>query len=236
MPDDNLAIVLNQELAAQMATPQFTELMQKISAYEVQSTNVQVTNDAEYQMAADSLVAVAEASKSLETMRVTIVAYPNTFVKAVNATFKTLKLKCENIRGRLEHHAKKYKTRKDAEFAKQQAELAAAQLQQPAPVVDVDSGAPPVDPTLPTPPMQSTKATNGKGSVSYRAGRANIEVINAAKLVRASLDSRNKVASDVISIDMKALRVNVESGEIKTKQWEKYGVKVTASEEMVVRT
>ena len=57
------------------------EMMQKISAYEVQSANVKVTNDAEYQMAADSLVAVADVGKSLENMRVRIVAYPNTFVK-----------------------------------------------------------------------------------------------------------------------------------------------------------
>ena len=233
MTEDNLALILNKELAVQMSTPHFTELMQKISTYEVQSSNISVVNDAEYQMATDSLVAVAEVGKSLEQMRKEIVSYPNTFVKTVNATFKTLKDKCERARERISHHALKYKAKKDAEFAKQQAELAAAQQAQ---VQDIDSGEAPPQPPMQAPPLQSTKATNGKGSVSFRQGRVQFEVINAAKLVRASIDERNRVPSDVISIDAGALRRAIEADLMKDKQWEKYGVKVTRPEEMVVRT
>ena len=60
--------------------------------------------------------------------------------------------------------------------------------------------------------------------------------MNPAKLIRAATDSRNKVPTDVIAIDAAALRRSVESGSLKPKQWEKYGVKVTEQEGMVVRT
>ena len=126
MADDQLALVLNQELAARTAQPAFTDLMQRISAYEVQSANVRVTTDEEYQMAADSLVAVADVDKSLEGMRKEIVAYPNTFTKSVNDLFKSLKVRTKRTRDRLQHHATGYKAKKDAEYAQQQAEVAAA--------------------------------------------------------------------------------------------------------------
>ena len=233
MADDQLALMLNQELATRMNDPSFTELMQRISAYEVQSANVRVTTDEEYQMAADSLVAVAEVDKSLEGMRTAIVAYPNTFTKAVNTLFKSLKERTKKTRDRLQHHAAGYKQKKDAEYAKQQAEAeAAAAVEAPA-VTDVDAEQPAPEPL--TPPLQSTKATNG-GSVSYRKGPPKIEVINPAKLIRAATDSRNKVPVDVIAIDAAALRKAVGEGLLKPKQWEKYGVKVIEQEEMVVRT
>ena len=231
MADDQLALVLNQQLAARMQQPDFTELMQAVSQYEVQSANVRVATDDEYQMASDSLVAVVDVAKKLENMRKEVVAYPNTFTKTVNTTFKTLKDRCDKTRQRLEYHARAYKAKKDAEFAQQQAAQAAAVEQ---PVIDPDSEEQPA-PEPPTPPLQSTKATDG-GSVSYRKGRPEIEVINGAKLVRASLDTRNKVPADVVQIDMAAVRRAVESDLMKPKQWEKYGVKVTQKEEMVVRT
>jgi hypothetical protein len=233
MPDDNLALVLNQDLAARTAAPEFAQLMQKISAYEVQSANVRVTNDAEYQMATDSLIAVAEVHKALEGMRKEIVSYPNTFRTTVNSMFKGLKERCEKARERLQYHATKYANAKEAEFAKQQAEVAAA-APEPSEAVDPDM----VDahpPQPPQPPMQSTKGTNG-GSVSYREGRPEIEVVNAAKLVRAAVDPRNKVPVDVVQIDMSVLRKSVEGKLMTIKKWEKYGVKVTEKKDMVVRT
>ena len=232
MADDQLALMLNQELATRMNDPSFTELLQRISAYEVQSANVRVTTDEEYQMAADSLVAVAEVDKSLEGMRTAIVAYPNTFTKAVNTLFKSLKERTKKTRDRLQHHAAGYKQKKDAEYAKQQAEAEAAAVEAPA-VTDVDAEQPAPEP--PTPPLQSTKATNG-GSVSYRKGPPKIEVVNPAKLIKAATDSRNKVPVNVIAIDAAALRKAVGEGLLKHKQWEKYGVMVTEQEEMVVRT
>jgi hypothetical protein len=233
MADDQLALVLNQQLAARMSQPDFMELMQSVSQYEVQSANVRVATDQEYQMAADSLVAVAVVHKALEDMRKDVVAYPNTFTKTVNATFKTLKERCEKTRQRLEYHAGAYKAKKDAEFAKQQAEADAAALQAPAPVTDADSEVKPPEP--PAPPLQSTKATNG-GSVSFRQGKPKIEVINSVKLIRAALSIKNKVPAGIIQIDAAALRKAVDEGLYKPKQWEKYGVKITQQEEMVVRT
>jgi len=239
MSDDQLTLVLNQQLAVEMSQPQFMDMMQKISAYEVQSASVRVGSDPEYQMATDSLVAVAEVSKGLEAMRVRIVAYPNTFVKTVNATFKGLKERCLRTRERLEYHAVKYKDKKDAEFAKQQAEIEAARQASPEANVaeaDVDG---PVQMTLPeaapTPPMQSTQASEG-GSVSYRQGRPKVTVENAVKLIRAALSDKNKVPTDIISIDAAALRKAVESGVMTTKKWASYGVVVEEVKEMVVRT
>jgi hypothetical protein len=234
---NDLQLVLNQQLAARMGQTDFSELMQKISTYEVQSANVRVTTDEEYQLATDSLVAVADVAKALENMRKEIVAYPNTFTKTVNDTFRNLKQRCEKSRQRLEYHAKAWKAKKDAEYARQQAEAAQAAMDQAQEGEVVDADAEQVQmPEPPQPPLQSTKATNGKGSVSYRKGRPEIEIINAAKLVRASVDTRNKVPSDVISIDMAAVRKAVEAETMTHKQWEKYGVKVTQKEEMVVRT
>jgi len=231
---DQLTVVLNQELAVKMSEPQFTALMQNISAYEVQSTNVRVTNDVEYQLGADSLVAIAEVAKSLEHMRKGIVAYPNTFVKTVNDMFRGLKDRCVKTRQRIEYHVVSYKQKKDAAFAQQQAaEAAAAQEQMQLPL-DADTDEAPPEP--PQPPLQSTKASNGRGSVSYRKGKPTVEVLNPAKLVRASLSEKNKVPTDVISIDAAALRRAVDAGIYTVKQWEKYGVKVTETQETVVRT
>ena len=240
MPDDQLTLVLNQQLAAEMSQPQFMDMMQKISAYEVQSASVKVNSDTEYQMATDSLIAVAEVGKELEAMRVRIVAYPNTFVKTVNATFKGLKERCLRTRERLEYHAIKYKDKKDAEFAKQQAEIEAARVETPeANVADADTEGP-VQTTLPeaapTPPMQSTQASEGAGSVSYRQGRPKVTVENAVKLIRAALSEKNKVPTDVISIDAAALRKAVEAGLMTTKKWASYGVVVEETKDMVVRT
>ena len=232
MPDDQLALVLNQELAAQVNSPQFTELLQTISTYEVQSANIRVTNDQEYQMACDSLVALAVASKQVKAMKTGILAYPKLFAESVKGAFGGVETRCVNIRGKFENHTKPYKMKKDAEYAKQQAEAAAAVVEAPA-VTDVDSEEKP--PESPTPPLQSTKATIG-GSVSYRKGPPKIEVINPAKLIRAATDHRNKVPVDVIAIDAAALRKAVGEGLLKPKQWEKYGVTVTEQEEMVVRT
>ena len=94
----DLPVLLNQELAAQTSTPQFLELMQKISAYDVQSSNVRVTNDQEYQMCVDSLIAVVEVGKALEKMRKGIVAYPNTFTKTVNDMFRGLQGRAASTR------------------------------------------------------------------------------------------------------------------------------------------
>ena len=236
MGNDQLTLVLNQELAAEMGQPAFLEMMQRISAYEVQSSNIRVTNNEEYQMATDSLIAVAEVAKGLETMRTGIVAYPNTFTKTVNATFKTLKDRCLRTRERLEYHARKFKDKKDAEFAKQQVEAAAA-APEPSNVIDSDAAPEQTQlPLPPAPPMQSTKATDGDGSVSYRESPPQITVENAVKLIRAAINVKNKVPTDVISIDAAALRKAVNEGLYTPKQWAKYGVVIEKKEEMVVRT
>jgi hypothetical protein len=240
MADDQLTIVLNQQLAVELSQPQFMDMMQKISAYEVQSANVKVTSAEEYQMAADSLVAVAEVGKGLEGMRVRIVAYPNTFVKTVNATFKGLKERCLRTRERLEYHAIKFKDKADAAFAKQQAEIEAAREVTPeANVAEVDVDGP-VQMTLPEQapeaPLQSTKASEGAGSVSYRTGRPKVTVENGVKLIRAALSDKNKVPMDVVSIDAGALRKAVEAGVMTTKKWASYGVVIEETKDMVVRT
>jgi hypothetical protein len=236
MPNDQLTLALNQELAAEMGQPAFLEMMQKISAYEVQSSNIRVTSDEEYQMATDSLIAVAEVTKGLEKMRTGIVAYPNTFTKTVNATFKTLKDRCLRTRERLEYHARKFKEKKDAEFAKQQEQIAAA-APEASNVIDSDASPEQTQlPLPPTPPMKSTKATDGGGSVSYREGRPKVTVENPVKLIRAAINVKNKVPTDIIQIDAAALRKVVESGLFTPKQWAKYGVVVEKQEEMVVRT
>lgn len=238
MPNEQLTLVLNQQLAAEMGQPKFMELMQKISAYEVQSANVRVTNDAEYQMATDSLVAVAEVGKDLEGIRKGIVAYPNTFTKTVNDTFKGLKERCARSREKLEYQARKYKEKKDAEFAKQQAETAAAAPQAPEQNV-ADADGEQVQTELPLPPaapLQSTKASDGKGSVSYREGKPKVEIENAVKLVRAAINAKNKIPMDIVQIDQAALRRAVEGDLMTVKQWAKYGVKIVKSQEMVVRT
>jgi hypothetical protein len=184
-------------------------------------------------------------SKQLENMRKEIVAYPNTFTSTVNATFKGLKDRCQKARERLEYHASKYKEKKDAEYAQQQAEAAAAAeagqttnltsfYMHPAEVLNADEGGVvPHDP--PTPPLQSTKATEG-GSVSYRRGRPQIEVTDAAKLIRTAMNTRSKVPMNIVQIDAAALRRAVDEGIYTLKQWAKYGVKVTETETMVVRS
>lgn len=229
---DELALILNQQLAGEMAQPKFTELMQLISSYEVQSSNVRVTNDAEYQMCVDSLIAVADVEKSLENMRKAIVSYPNVFVKTVNATFKGLKERCGKTRGRLSYPSQKYKTDEDA---KAMAAAAAQPVQAELPI-EVTDGEATVQQEAPTAPMQSVKGVDGKGSVSYRKGPPVIEIVNAAKLVRAALNAKNKISADVIQIDLKVLRGLVDSGVYTLKQWEKYGVKVTETEQQVVRS
>jgi len=231
MADDQLALVLNQQLAARMGEPDFMGLVKAVSQYEVQSSNIRVTTDTEYQMACDSLVAVASNTKALKSILNEIIAYPKLYQKLAKDAFKTLIDRNDKTRGKLEYHAKPYKAMKDVEYAKQQAEAAAVVEAQ---VVDADVEQPPPE-AAPQPPMQSTKATNG-GSVSFRAGRPDIEVINSAKLVRASISAKNKVPTDVISIDMAAVRRAVEADIMKPRQWEKYGVKVTPKEEMVLRT
>lgn len=233
--DDQMAVMLNQQLAVQLNTPRFTELMQLISTYEVQSSNVRVEDAAQYQQATDSLVAVQKVTKELEGMRKEIVAYPNTFTSTVNATFKGLKERCQRARERLEYHAGNWKRKEDARIAQQQAEQAAAQQAEVAQPVEVgDEGA--VKPPEPPMPSPTTQATNGQGSVSYRKGKPSVEVVNPAKLIRAAINERNKIPITVINIVMGEVRKAVDEGLYTPKQWEKYGVKVTKGEDqMVVR-
>lgn len=243
MSDDKLTVVLNTELAHQMAEPDFMELMQTLSAYEVQSANVKVTNDAEYQMCVDSQVAIDRVAKALETKRKAIVAYPNTFTTTVNATFRSLKSRSKKVKEKLAYHSKKYKDKKDAEYAKQQAELAAVQQQEAEEVqpeviqFDEDGSqvAPEVPNQAPTPPLQTTKTSDGQGSVSYRKGPPNVEVVNVAKLVRAAISDKNKVPGAIVTVDMKELRSAVNAGIYTVKQWAKYGVKVTETQQQVIR-
>jgi predicted phage tail protein len=231
-PEDT---ALSNEVMKVYQREDFMQVIQRVSSFEVPTTNV-IVESVEAEKQAVALVGqVRDVKKDLEDLRKGIVTFPNKFVKTVNGMFKDLKDSCERYEKRVLDKIQPFRRKLEAEVrkAQQEAAKAAAEATQVAESLDEDVPSLPLAPEVPKTPSNVTKAG---GHAVHEREEVVVNVLDAVKLIKAAIDNRKpKVKMDCITIDTSALKRNVKDEDVKPVQWLKYGVEVKIEKVAVVR-
>lgn len=213
----------------------FMQVIQRVSSFEVPTTNVIVENDEAEKQAVVLVGQVRDVKKELEDLRKGIVTFPNKFVKTMNGMFKDLKDSCERYEKRVLDKIQPFRRKREAEVLKKQQEAAktAAEATQVPESLDGDVPTLPAAPEVPKTPDNVTKAG---GHAVHERDVTVANVLDPVKLIKAAMDNRKpKVRMGCIIIDEEALVLNVREEDIKPAQWLKYGVEVKIEKVAVVR-
>ncbi len=231
-PEDT---ALNKEVMKVYQREDFMGVIQRVSSFEVPTTNVIVESDDAEKQAVVLVGQVRDVKKDLEDLRKGIVTFPNKFVKTVNGMFKDLKDSCERYEKRVLDKIQPFRRKREAEVLKKQQEALkeAAEATQVPESLDGDVPTLPSAPEVPKTPSNVTKAG---GHAVHEREETVVNVLDAVKLIKAAIDNRKpKVKMDCISVDEAALKRNIKDEDVKPAQWLKYGVEVKIVKTAVVR-
>jgi hypothetical protein len=229
---DPIQVQVSKELVRVQSRPSFLALMQKVSEFEVPTTNVRVTNDSEEATAVELVGKIRAAKKALNDERLSITTFPRKFIEAVNGMFKGIGEMAERQIDRTDKQVRKYRDWKEAE-ARKAAEEAAKRAAEQTIAPECEGIEPPCLPKGEELPKYEP-ITRANGQKAYDREYWVVEVVDPVKLMRAALNKRSsKVPMAVVSIDDRELRKAVESGELKPKEWMKYGVKAAKEKKTV---
>lgn len=191
--------LIQSQLAVDMRKPEFMTLIQKVSAYSLQASNVKVTTDGEELFANDALLALRGTQTEISTLRKEFVAFPNQYVKAINGTFKGL---TDTLEKSVEHVATSIqswrRTKEDvAETARVKAEVEAEVL---AP--EVESGA--VEALMTKPEVSEVpNVVESEDGKVYERTTQKVVVLDKMKVIKAILSkAKNNVAFTVGLVDI----------------------------------
>lgn len=229
---DPIQVQVSKELVRVQSRPSFLALMHRLSEFEVSTTNVRVTNDAEEVAAVELIGEIRRTLKEAKDERLSITMFPRKFNEAVNAMFRVVEDMGKRQIDRTDKPVRKYRDWKEAE-ARKAAEEAAKRAAEATISPECEGIEPPCLPKGEELPKYEP-ITRANGQKAYDREYWVVEVVDPVKLMRAALNKRSsKVPMAIVGIDDRELRKAVESGELKPKEWMKYGVKAVKEKKTV---
>lgn len=191
--------LIQTQLAVDMRKPEFMTLVQKISSYSIQASQVKITTDGEELFANDALLTLRDTQKEIETLRKQFIAFPNQYVTAINGTFKgmtkTLEKSVEHVTAAVQgwRRAKEDKAEKAHAIAAVDAETLAP---------EVTSGAVETLMTQPKVPEVPNVVESEAGKV-YERTTPKVIVMDKMKVIKAIISkAKANVAFTVGLIDI----------------------------------
>ncbi len=226
---------LSNEVMKVYQREDFMQVIQRVSSFEVPTTNVIVENDEAEKQAVMLVGQVRDVKKDLESLKKDIITFPNKFVKTIRGMFKDLEVSCERYEKRVLDKIQPFRRKREADVLKKQQEALkeVAESTQVPTSLDKDVPTLPLAPEVPKTPSNVTKA--GGHAVHEREDLV-VSVVDAVKLIKAAIDNRKpKVKMDCITVDEAALKRNIKDEDVKPAQWLKYGVEVKIVKTAVVK-